>query len=419
MRLTATTVKAAEPGEREYFLWDRDLRGFGLRVSPNGRKVFIVQTRIGKGRAAKSRRITLGKPCEALTAQQARDRAAKLIHAAKGGADPKSMLRPGDRPELTVNGLLDRWEREAAHINQRDGSRRKADSVAGDIRRINAHVRPLIGQKRLCDVEPETIRRLRSDITAGKTRAETKTRPRGVARVRGGDGTAVRTIRALASVFRYAVDAKLMDVNPVKGVRLPNSAARERFLNGEELARLGKALDEAERAGKHPHGLNIIRLLALTGARRGEVESLRWDAVDFERGLITLAETKAGRTSFPLSGPALAFLRALEREGDSPWVFPATRGGGHYKGVGRAWTAVRDAAGLEGVRLHDLRHSFASFGAASGIGLQTVGKLLGHRQAATTARYSHIADNPLRAAADQIGSVVAARMGLMSPKIAK
>jgi integrase len=284
-----------------------------------------------------------------------------------------------------------------------------------DLDRLAAHVAPLIGKHRLEELTKGDIERLRDSIVAGKTKKTEKTRKHGVRRVRGGAGTAARTLRALASVLAPAVDIGAMSANPARGVRLKPDVRRERFLSQAEARKLGEVLSRWERESDVSHAVPIIRLLALTGARRGEIEALTWDQVDFERGLLVLAASKSGRSVRPLSGPALQLLSQLPRL-SSTWVFPATRAGGegkgHYVGTPLAWRRIRAEAGLDGVRLHDLRHSFASFGAAGGLSLPIIGALLGHKQASTTQRYAHIADDPARKAADQVGGAVAAALGV-------
>lgn len=412
MKLTVSAVTGAEPGAETYTLWDSELAGFGLVVRPSGHKSFIVKYRIGGGRGAKQKKVSLGRVGSPYTASQARQKAKDMLAEARGGADPSQALRTSLADAMTVADMLDEWEKESAPFDRRNGRRRKPASVAGDIRRLNIHVRTLIGSTRLRDVTPDTLRKLRADIAEGKTARREKSKVRGVSRATGGDGTAVATLRILKSALAYATDKGWIAENPASKVKLPPTGSRERFLSGAELEALGSALDRAEAEGLHPHALNIIRLLALTGARRGEIERLTWAQVDFDRGAVVLEDTKTGRAAWPLSRPALQLLEALPREAGSPFVFPATRGDGYYLGLNQVWPKVRAMAELEGVRLHDLRHSFASVGASGGVGLPVVGKLLGHKQASTTQRYSHIADDPLRAAADQVGGQIAARMKL-------
>ena len=154
----------------------------------------------------------------------------------------------------------------------------------------------------------------------------------------------------------------------------------------------------------------IIRLLALTGARRNEIESLKWSEVELVRNILRLEDSKTGAKVIPLAPAAKSILAEAPHIEGSPYVFPAASGEGHYQGIGKVWRAVRKAAKLEDVRLHDLRHTFASYGAAGGLSLPIIGKLLGHSQAATTQRYAHLADDPVQQAANQIGDTIAAAM---------
>lgn len=410
MRITASTIKTALAGEKEYTLWDTELSGFGLRVYPGGEQRFIVKYRVGRGRGAQQRRTSLGSPGDPFTAHEARQHASRILSEARLGHDPAEAMRVSDAEAMTVNGFLDLWEIEAAPFDRRSGKPRKDASVKADIRRVNIHVRPTIGKLRLSELSADTLKKLRRDIAAGKTARTVKTKLRGVSRAKGGDGTAVATLRILKSAFGYAVEKGLLDANPVTHLKLPATNMKERYLSREELQRLGAALSGYEVKGGNLNAANIVRLLALTGARRGEIERLQWRNIDFDHGTVLLSDTKTGRVAWPLSQSALDLLKVLRKSSKSKWVFPASSGDKHYQGLNHAWPDIRRAARLDDVRLHDLRHSFASIGAASGMGLQIVGKLLGHRQASTTARYSHLGDDPLRNAADRIGGEISGLM---------
>lgn len=193
------------------------------------------------------------------------------------------------------------------------------------------------------------------------------------------------------------------------------------LLSAEELSRLGEALSGAEREGTNPFAIAAIRLLALTGARRGEVLSLRWQRdsngagyVDFDQKCLHLLDSKTDEKRVPLGAPALELLANLPRIEGNPFVFPGNAGG-HFVGLPKIWNEIRRRAGLDNVRLHDLRHSYASTAVASGDSLYLVGKVLGHRQASTTQRYAHLSDDPLRDVADrtarQIAGAMASRKG--------
>lgn len=408
MKITKRTVDAAAPTDRDRFLWDDELPGFGLRVWPSGRKTFLAQYRVGGGGRSKQRRFTIG-TFPLLTAEEARLKAREVLSRARLGEDLGG-ARDQARNAKTVAELTELWLAEAAHINRRSGAPRTAQNVAGERGRISAHVLPLLGSRRLNDLTRADVERFRDQVARGTTAGEKKTKLRGRSRVRGGQGTATRTVRMLASIFAFAVDRGLMADNPARGVRLTPGQSMNRFLSPQELARLGEALAALEAKGRHPYALTIIRLLALTGARRGEITGLRWREIDFDRGLLRLETSKTGAKVLPLSAPAILMLQGQTKLEGSNYVFPAANGGSHFQGLGRIWQEAREAAGLEDVRLHDLRHTFASFGASGGLGLPVIGALLGHRQAATTARYAHLADDPLRAAAERIGGTIADAM---------
>jgi integrase len=287
---------------------------------------------------------------------------------------------------------------------------KKASTLATDRSRIERHIKPLLGRKRIGALTRGDAERFLADVAAGKTAVVEKTKPRGKAVVTGGRGAATRTLGLLGAVLGFAVDRGLLTSNPVRGVRRFSDRKMDRFLSPAELGRLGAVLEAMEAEGAHRYGLAVMRLLALTGARKGEIEGLRWREVDLERGALRLADSKTGEKVLTLSPGAAAIVAGLTRHADSPFVFPAGKGGGHYQGTPKVWEAARARAKLEGVRLHDLRHTFASFGAAGGFGLPVIGALLGHKQAATTARYAHLADDPLRKANDWIGGEIGAAM---------
>jgi integrase len=230
--------------------------------------------------------------------------------------------------------------------------------------------------------------------------------------------------------------------NPVRGIRRYPSRKAERFLSSAELKALGDVLTAAEKAwsayqtslatwhaggctGPRPKASNevvtptvvaAIRLLLFTGCRKSEILTLKWAHVDFERSCLRLPDSKTGSKVVLLGAPALLLLDSLPRTADNPHVLPGAKSGGHLVGLPKAWERVREASGLTDVRLHDLRHSFASAGAAVGDSLLIIGKLLGHRDAKTTARYAHLADHPLKAAADRISSAIAGAMISRSEK---
>jgi integrase len=401
-KLTKRTVDAERPEEREKFLWDEDLPGFGLRVFPSGRKSYLVQYKLG-GRGGRTRRMTLGLHGK-LTPEEARKRAAKLLGAVSDGADPAGERTDAKRA-LTVADLAELYLSEGPA----EKPNKKASSWAADRSNIERHVQPLLGRKLLNTLTAADIAKFQADVAAGKNKADIKTRKRGRAIVEGGRGTAARSLAVLGAMLQFAAGRKLIAANPAKGVRLLKGEKKERFLTEAEVARLADTLTAMETEHRlSSAAAAAVKLLLLTGCRKSEILSLRWDWVDGDRGCLRLPDSKTGAKVVPLAAAALEVLSGLSRT--SVFVLPAAKGDGHYSGLQKDWERVRVRAGLPGLRLHDLRHSFASFAVADGNTLYMVGKVLGHKHARTTEVYAHLADDPLRAVADRTAARIAAAM---------
>ena len=244
----------------------------------------------------------------------------------------------------------------------------------------------------------------------GKTAADIKTVKHGRAIVRGGQGTAARTVGLLGGIFAYAVDCGMIDTSPVLGVKRFADKRGNRYLSQKELVALGEALRKAEEMGENPSALAILKLLIFTGARKGEIETLTWPEIDFDAGYLKLADSKTGQKAIPLNAGALQVLNDQKRLKGSDYVFPAYRGDEHYEGTPKVWKRIRAMAELQDVRLHDLRHSFASIAVSGGASLPIIGALLGHTNSSTTQRYAHLSDDPLRAASEAVGSQISAAL---------
>lgn len=411
-KLTKRAVDALSPDvERDFIVWDAELKGFGVRVTPAGRKSFIIGFRARGSRQFK--RLALG-TYGALTVDEARQRAKRHLAAVADGADPVA-TRIDAKNAPTVREL------GTAFLTHVEG-RNKASTSTESARLWEKHVLPALGATKVAVITPAHLSRLH----------------------RGMKGTpyqANRVLALLGGFFSFAgrEGAVARGVNPARAVKPYPEQSRERFLTREEWVRLGEALRVAERDGlapapskqvkpkpgvttkKRPNGevkpipadpfaIAAIRLLACTGCRRGEVLSLRWDAVDFERGYLRLADTKTGKSIRPLAGPAAVIIGALPREVGSPYVFPGAVEGSHLQGISRLWAAVRHAAGLSDVRLHDLRHSYASVSAMGGDSMLVIRSLLGHADISTTQRYAHLGDDPVKLAADRTAGAIAAML---------
>ena len=383
-------------------IWDTEKKGFGVRVETSGLKSFIVRYRAnGGGRNAPSREMVLGRYGN-WTPEKARVEAGKAFNKVDDGKDP-ALERRGKRNEKTIVDLCDLYLLEGI-------ATKKPSTIATDKGRIERHIKPLLGKRLIGEIGQVDIERFMRDVANGKSKADVKTKKYGRAIVDGGKGTAARTVGLLGGIFSFAIRQKFRTDNPVRGVKRYPDKKGERFLSAKELATLGEVLREFEADGANRSALAIIRLLTFTGARKSEITELNWSEVDFERSCLRLADSKTGAKVIALGPPALAILSALEHVEESPFVFPAEARENAFQGMEKVWRKVRVAAKLKDVRLHDLRHSFASVGLAGGDALPIIGKLLGHSDVKTTARYAHLADDPVKAAAGRISGAIAATM---------
>ncbi|PCI85227.1 MAG: hypothetical protein COB24_13900 [Hyphomicrobiales bacterium] len=287
--------------------------------------------------------------------------------------------------------------------------------------------------KLIGDVKRTHIEKFLRDVANGKTAIDEKTKKHGRVIVKGGKGTATRTVRLLGGIFSYAVNNSYLKTNPRTGVKLYADKKNERFLSTSELENLGDALRTAETIGlpwklkdreksKHlptnednrreimsPSVIAAIKLLMLTGCRVSEILKLRWSEVDFENAWLNLPDSKTGAKRIILGKSSLEILSNLPQTGI--FVIAGANPQRPRSDLKRPWKRIIEYADLNDLRLHDLRHTYASIGAASGMGLSMVGKLLGHASPSTTQRYSHFADDPLRRASDEIDNKIASAMG--------
>lgn len=390
-KITKRVVDAASPKERDSFVWDSEAKGFGLKVTPKGRKVYVVQYRM-LGQSTK--RYTIGKHGSPWTPDGARTEALRILGMVANEQDP-SAEKKAKKLDITVSELCDLYVSEGART-------KKASTLAVDRSRIERHVKPLLGKNRVKALRKSDIEKFMRDVADGKTSLDEKTGFRGRSIVTGGQGAANRTLGMLGSIFQYAVDENLRVDNPVRGVKKYKEGRPARFLALEEITRLGAAIKAAEENGVNPYALYAIRLLLLTGCRKNEILSLKWSEVDIEGGFLRLSDSKTGAKPVHLASPAKALLADIPRIANNPYVIVGDKDGMHLIGLQKIWSEIRASANLEDVRLHDLRHSFASVGAASGLSLPMIGALLGHSQPSTTARYAHLAADPIQSAAEGI-----------------
>jgi integrase len=387
---------------RERFVWDKELKGFGVQVNPKGTKSFVVQYRVKTGG---NRRTVIGR-FGLMTVEEARKIAfAKLAMASKG-IDPAEEDQSKEADALTVAEICDWYltDAESARILGRRRRPIRPATLRMDRSRIDAHIRPLIGNRTIGSLKLGDIEGAQADIAAGKT-SKPRVGSRGGA-TKGGEGVAARTMSTLHAIFEHAVRRGKINSNPARGVRRMASTARIRRLSRTEIVKLGEALRTAEADGEHPKGLAAIRFLLLTGFRRMEALGLRRDWLDDDEGSIHFPTTKSGAQTRVMGDAAIKVLLAQPQIGNSPFFFPADWGDGHFIGLVRVLDRVCRLAGLKDVTPHTLRHTFASVAAELGFSELTIAALLGHAARGVTQRYIHI-DEALMMTSDKVAQEIA------------
>lgn len=378
-------LSVSGPDERR--LWDAELSGFCLRVQRTGSSSFCLKHKI----EGKQRWQTLGVPGPEFNTASARELATAIIQTDQQAR--KATPAPTG-PSVTVREMAELYlvEGPLAKLDKR------ASSWEADTSNFRRHIIPLIGAMDASAVKREDVARMALDIIGGANSGVIRTCKQGYARVTGGPGVALRSIQVLAATYAWAIQRELVAANPAKGIRLPRRPAKERYLSVPEARRFLLTLDALEKEG----GLDVkhavaLRLLLLTGARKTEIVGLRWSEVDFGRRCFTLPPERSktggsvGSRRIHFGDEAMAQLVKLQRTG--PYVFPAAKGtSGHFTCIQKAWCKTRDRAGLGTMRIHDLRHSFASFAVQNGEGIALIRDALGHTTLRMTERYLHLAD---------------------------
>ena len=404
-KITKRVVDALRPDPtgRDVFHWDAGdgaLKGFGIRMKPSGASSYFVQYRNKEGR---TRRLVIGR-VGTLTPDQARILASDALNAATRGRDP-SAERHALRAAITVSDLCDLYLAAAK-------SRIKASTWAMDKSRIETHVKPLVGRLTVRSLTTVDLERMKADILAGKTAKPRKPGRGGVAT--GGPGVAARTLGMTGTILEYARKTlKLIKDNPAHDVKKPPGGKQERFLTSEEITKLGHAIREAEAAGGNSTALAAIRLLLLTGLRRKEALALQRSWVDGQSRCIRFPDTKCGPQIRAIGTDAVTLINEQPVRKDCPWVFPAAHGKGHLVGLPKVLDRICAKAELHGVRAHVLRHTFAATAAEMGFSELTIAGLLGHSIPGVTARYAHVADSALVAAADRVSANISTALNGM------
>lgn len=409
MKITKRMVDAAQPRAKRFFIWDSELKGFGLLVLPSGVKSYAYSYRTPQGI---KRRITIGQH-GTWTAEEARAKADDYRDLVKHGGDPLGD-KQAERAAPTVSDLLDAYV--ASEAFQAHTERTKAT----DRGRFERHIRPLIGKKHAHLVDENDIRKAYRAIREGKTAAKVKTGPRGLARVRGGQGAAREAIVRLSIAFNWAARSKYIKglENPCKAVEIGSVGQRDVILeDAASYTAMFKALDAMERERRiRQEAADAIRLIALTGCRRGEAANLRWRHIERDRIVLPAREHKAGhRTGKPriiaLPTAAQAIIARYEEGKPDDFVFTPARGDGGAMELTHVWAKVRAEAKLPPkLTLHGLRHSTASHMAMAGAEASQIMTALGHHQLSTVTRYIHFARDAKSALAETAAAVAVAAM---------
>lgn len=385
-KIIKRTVDATLAGATDIYLWDDELKGFGLKVTPAGGKIYLVQYRLG-GRAGRVRRVTLGHHGSPWTADSARKEAKTILGEVAHGIDVATVRGAAKKASANAATFA---ELASRFLTEHVEAKRK-DRTASEYRRLlDRVILPVLGKRLVLEITRQDVAKLHHAY---------RTTPYQANRVLA----VLRKMFNLAEAWGDRPDGS----NPCRHMEKFPEQKRERFLSADELARLGDALAAY-------HGslfvIALVKLLVFTGARLNEILTLEWAWIDFGRGEARLPDSKTGAKTVHLPPPALSVLSALPRVEGNPYVIVGERAGRHLVNAEKPWRSIRASAGLEGVRLHDLRHGFASVAAASGMGLPIIGKMLGHTQAQTTLRYAHLASDPVKAAAATVAGKIADAM---------
>jgi len=373
-RITKRTINAADPRDRVYYLWDSDLKGYALKVAPTGRKTFVIKYQLG-GRQGPQRWMSLGRYGQ-ITAEHARKDAKRLLGEVASGSDPAKARK---KTKVTLENAM--REFFVSHVS------RLKPSTATYYEDLNKkYVLPAFGKRDITEIERSEIARHHQKLHNKRYQAN-------------------RVLALLSKFFNWCElhGYRRDGTNPCRHIAKYTEKQRTRFMSDAEMAKLGEAL----RREPNPFAVAAIKLLLLTGMRKNEILRLKWSEVSIDTAEIRLSDSKTGAKTVPLSPPALDILKNLPQISDNPFVIVGKKPGSHLVNIKSLWQRVLTRANIQDLRIHDMRHSFASVGAASNMSLPILGALLHHSQPSTTQKYAHFSNDPIRKAGDKIAGQIA------------
>jgi integrase len=394
-RLTQQLVDAITPDGRDRIIFDALVAGFGIRITRPGTKIFVVHVRVG----GRLRRAAIGR-FPAMSIADARDLARNALRDLRAGRDPQveheARVKAAENGETTVAAFSERWLTD--HVKPK----RKPRTVFDYERLLKQKILPALGHLAVARVTKEDVLKLHAEMKSTPRRAN-------------------YTVSTFRAMMTYAEDCGLRPPlsNPARRIEMYRQRTRERFLSEDEIGQAAEAITAAELEKKiGPHAAAGLRLALFTGARSGEITAAQWRHVDWDRKLIRLPDSNTNEPrTIHLSDAAIEVFKALPRVG--PFIIAGVKPDEAYKNLSRAWIVAREYGGLGDVRLHDLRHSYASLAARRGVSLLTIGKLLGHKVSATTQRYAHLARDAVAAVNDELGAAMIAAIEKKAPASAK
>ena len=411
-RITKRVVDSSSSGSSTYLVRDTEVKGFVLVVTKAGAKSYAIDYRAGRGRNAPKRRFTIGKHGSPWTPETARKEARRKLGEIAHGIDPLEARQAQSQAMMTVADLCERYLEEGMH-------HKKVSTIVADRGRIKHHILPRLGRRALVSISKADVEKLMRDVSDRRNIIVPVADRRPGSVVTGGRGAAGQCVALLGAMFSFAQQHSLMERNPASGVKKPPVRKMTRFLSNQEISKLSGALQAEEVTTGNPFPASAIRLLLLTGCRKGEILRLRWDDVDLLNRCLRLPDSKTGPKVVFLNEPSVQIISNLPREVGNPLVIAGSRKGRGLATIDKVWSRVRTMAELRTVRIHDLRHSYASIGASHGLSLPIIGALLGHKHSTTTARYAHLSDSPVRSAAALIGDKIGPLLAVSAPTASK